>query len=171
MRRILSLFRSSSNAGAAAPYAAIVAEARRPHWYVEGEVDDTIDGRFALLSTLVALAILRLEQGGEEAVRGAVLLTEEYIDDMDAQMRQAGFGDPTLGKEVRKMVSAMAARTERFRQTVENGEDWTDTVRRSVYRDRDVSEQAITFTSEMLRRFHEQLGGASDSTLMEGALA
>ncbi len=35
-------------------YTALVAEARRPAWYIEGAVADTLDGRFAVLSSLVA---------------------------------------------------------------------------------------------------------------------
>ena len=36
-------------------YAAIVGEARRPEYYRTAGVADTMDGRFALLSTLLAL--------------------------------------------------------------------------------------------------------------------
>ena len=42
-----------------------VAEARRTHWFLDGEVPDTVNGRFAVLATIVALITLRLEQGGE----------------------------------------------------------------------------------------------------------
>ena len=37
------------------------AKAREPHWYVEGEVPDTLDGRFAVLATVIALVLVRLE--------------------------------------------------------------------------------------------------------------
>ena len=77
-------------------YSALVSEARRPAWYVDGGVADTLDGRFAVLSSLVALAILRLEDGEEAAARGSVALTESFIADMDAQMREVGFGDPSI---------------------------------------------------------------------------
>ena len=30
---------------------AVTAKAREPHWYVEGAVPDTLDGRFAVLAT------------------------------------------------------------------------------------------------------------------------
>ena len=39
--------------------------ARQPHWYLEGEVPDTREGRFAALATLLALVDVRLESGGE----------------------------------------------------------------------------------------------------------
>lgn len=152
-------------------YAALVGEARRPAWYVEGAVPDTIDGRFAVLASLVALAILRLEEGGEQAVRGSVALTESFIADMDVQMREAGFGDPSIGKQVRSMVGALASRVDRWRHARAGEIDWADAVRFSIYRDQAPSENAATFSGETLRRVDEGMGGASDEALMKGVLA
>ena len=153
-------------------YAAIVAEARRPAWYVEGGVADTLDGRFAVLASLVALAILRLEDGGEAAVRGSVALTESFIADMDAQMREVGFGDPSIGKQVRSMVGALASRVDRWRLARSGEIEWPDAVRFSIYRDSPPQiEAAATFSGEALRRFDEGVSGASDEALLKGALA
>ena len=79
----------------------MVAEARRPAWYREGgsPTRSTADSRCS--SSLAALTILRLEDGDEDAVRHSVALTESFIADMDAQMREEGFGDPSIGKQVR----------------------------------------------------------------------
>lgn len=156
---------------AEALYSALVAEARRPAWYVEGAVADTLDGRFAVLASLVALAILRLEEGGEEAVRGSVALTECFIADMDSQMREQGFGDPSIGKQVRSMVGALASRVDRWRIARGGEIEWSDAVRFSIYRDNAPSENAATFSGEALRRFDEGLAGASDEGLMKGTLS
>ena len=153
-------------------YAALVAEARRPAWYVEGAVADTLDGRFAVLASLVALAILRLEDGGEKAVRGSVALTESFIADMDAQMREVGFGDPSVGKQVRSMVGALASRVDRWRLARSGEIEWPDAVRFSIYRDSlPPIEAAATFSGEALRRFDEGVSGASDEALLKGVLA
>jgi cytochrome b pre-mRNA-processing protein 3 len=154
---------------AGALYDSVVAEARRPAWYREGGVEDTMDGRFAVLASLAALAILRLEEGDENAVRHSVALTESFIADMDAQMREVGFGDPSIGKQVRFMVGALASRVDWWRRARAGELDWSDAVRLSVYRDEPPeSEAAVTFASEALRRFNEGLGGFSDRELMEG---
>ena len=153
-------------------YASLVAEARRPAWYIEGAVADTMDGRFAVLASLVALAILRLEDGGEEAARGSVALTESFIADMDSQMRQEGFGDPSLGKQVRSMVGALAARVDRWRHARGGDVAWSDAVRFSIYRDVSPdAESAATFSGEALRRFDEGIAGASDAAVLRGVLA
>ncbi len=171
MRSLFNSWRTPANEGGAL-YAALVAEARRPAWYIEGGVADTLDGRFAVLASLVALAILRLEDGRESAVRGSVALTESFIADMDAQMREQGFGDPSIGKQVRSMVGALASRVDRWRHARGGEIDWADAVRFSIYRDvLPPAESAATFSVEALRRFDEGMAGTSDEALLKGALA
>src|SRR3712207_3496551 len=69
-------------------YDALVAAAREPAWYREGGVPDTIEGRFDMVATMVALVLLRLEREGEKAKSESVQLTEIFIDDMDGTLRQ-----------------------------------------------------------------------------------
>ncbi len=170
MRSLMAMLRPKG-ADAGALYDAVVAEARRPAWYREGAVADTMDGRFAVLSTLAALTILRLEDGGEETVRHSVALTESFIADMDAQMREEGFGDPSIGKQVRQMVGALASRVDRWRDARGDNAEWESAVHFSIYRNEPPeAEAAVTFSSEALRRFNEGLNGVSDRDLMEGRL-
>ena len=171
MRSLMAMLRPKV-ADAGALYDAVVAEARRPAWYREGAVADTLDGRFAVLSSLAALTILRLEDGDEDTVRHSVALTESFIADMDAQMRQEGFGDPSIGKQVRTMVGALASRVDWWRRARAEELDWLEAVRLSIYRaEPPEAEAALTFSSEALRRFDEGLGGVSDRDLMEGRIA
>ena len=168
MRSLMAMLRPKG-ADAGALYNAVVSEARRPAWYREGAVEDTMDGRFAVLSTLAALAILRLEDGDEDAVRQSVALTESFISDMDAQMREQGFGDPSLGKQVRLLVGALATRVDWWRRTRSGEMEWSDAVRFSIYRDDPpLAEAAVTFSSEALRRFNEGLSGFADREVIEG---
>src|SRR5215213_6327373 len=114
-------------------YRAVVAEARRADWYREAQVPDTLDWRFALLTSLLALTDIRLERGADGARALGPRLTEAFIADMDPQMREAGFGDPTLGKQVRMMVGSLASRVDRWRLAVEAIEPWDDVARASLY--------------------------------------
>lgn len=169
MRSLMALLRPKA-ADADALYGTIIAEARRPGWYLDGDVPDTIDGRFAVLSTLTALVILRLEEGSEEAVRHSVTVTESFISDMDAQMRQEGFGDPSLGKQVRHMVGALAARVDCWRDTRNGERSWAEAVQASIFRDVAPGESAATFAGDALRRFDERLSGLSDRAVIEGRI-
>ena len=116
----------------AAMFAAITAEARRPHWYVEGQVPDTIDGRFAVLATIAALVMVRLEQSGAEGNSLAVALTERFIEVMEAEHRELGLGDPTLGRTVRKLVGSLARRADLWRSAV--GGDSPEATQESLYK-------------------------------------
>ena len=104
-------------------FAALTGEARRPHWYVEGRVPDTLDGRFAMLATIAALMLVRLEQLGDDGNAVAVALTERFIEVMESEHRELGLGDPTLGRTVRKLVGALARRTELWRDAVDGRAD------------------------------------------------
>ena len=104
MRSIMAMLRHKG-ADAGALYDAVVSEARRPAWYREGAVADSMDGRFAVLSSLTALTILRLEDGGEEAVSvGAVLAVGRQRHDLGVPvagrgLRQTG-GLASLGAQL-----------------------------------------------------------------------
>lgn len=116
-------------------FEAAVAEARRPHWYLDGRVPDTLDGRFAVLATVAALVTVRLESGGDEGRAGAVALAERFVEAMDAEHREMGIGDPALGRTVRKLVASLAGRVERLRAGVAGGGggDFTGALVESVY--------------------------------------
>ena len=72
---------------AGALYAAVVARAREPHWYAEGGVADSIDGRFDMIAAVLTIVLLRLEAepGAEQA---GVALAESFVADMDPQLRE-----------------------------------------------------------------------------------
>jgi cytochrome b pre-mRNA-processing protein 3 len=162
--------RSSKLPSGAALYARIVAEARRPDWYLTAAIPDSIDGRFAVLSTLLALTDLRLGQGGEVALERAPRLAECFIADMDVQMREAGFGDPSLGKQVRMMVGALASRVETWRGAVEKTVEWDEAVAGSLYRDSPPDERAIAAAAKLTRDWWKRLEQASDGELVEGQI-
>ena len=93
---------------------AVVATARAPHWYEAGGVPDTLDGRFDMISLVLALVLHRIDDDPDEALAG-VQLTELFVSDMDGQMRQIGFGDMVVGKQVGRMMSALGGRLGAYR--------------------------------------------------------
>ena len=93
---------------------AVVATARAPHWYQEGGVPDTLDGRFDMISLVMALVLHRIDADPDRALAG-VQLTELFVTDMDGQMRQIGFGDMVVGKQIGRMVGALGGRLGAYR--------------------------------------------------------
>ena len=148
---------------------AVTKVARRPHWYVEGQVPDTIDGRFAVLSTVAALVIVRLEQAGEDGNAASVALTERFIAVMESEHRELGLGDPTLGKTVRKLVGSLAKRTALWRSAVAGQEQWPTAVRDSLYK-AEVSADASLHSEACLREFWDGLQRIDVDRIAEGGL-
>ena len=107
---------------------AIVAAARAPHWYADGSVPDTLDGRFDMISLVLALVLHRIDEDPAHGLAG-VQLTELFVNDMDGQMRQIGFGDMVVGKQVGRMMSALGGRLGAYRAA-----DGSDALRAALVR-------------------------------------
>lgn len=165
------LFRSltAEPARGAELFAAVTTEARRPHWFVEGAVPDTLDGRFAVLATTAALVLVRLEQGGEPGNAASVAFTERFIEVMESEHRELGLGDPTLGKTVRKLVGSLARRTELWRAATAGARDWIEAARESLYK-ADVAPEALEHSADAFRAFWDGLERTDPGRLAQGRL-
>lgn len=152
----------------AALFVAVTAEARRRHWYVEGAVPDTLDGRFAVLATVAALVLVRIEQFGDEGNAVSVALTERFIEVMESEHRELGLGDPTLGKTVRKLLGSLAGRVELWRAAVDGG--WLEGTRDSLYKG-DVSADALEHSARMLREYWSRLQRTELGAIADGRIA
>lgn len=151
-------------------YRAVVAKARGRDWYIAGEVPDTLDGRFSMLATLLALTDLRLERGSEGARLASVSLAEAFVADMDAQHRQLGTGDPVMGKKVGGLVGALGGRVGAWRRAVDGSESWSAVAERSVFRGTAPNPDALDFVERRLRDFWAGLEASSDDALIAGRL-
>ena len=150
-------------------YAAIVARGRDPFWYREGRVPDTIDGRFDRVAAVTALVLLRLEAAGAEGRAPSVLLTEFFIDDMDATLRQIGIGDHVVGKHVGRMMGALGGRLGALRAAREEG-SFDAAVRRNVFHESPPSQEAVGLVADRLRGLARALDAARLDALLGGTL-
>lgn len=132
---------------------------------------DTLEGRFAVLATILALLSVRLERGGDDADQLSIGLAERFIESMDSDIRQMGIGDPAIGKQVRSLVGALAARVERWRAVLGNPDsDWSPAVLRSIYRDRQPAVVALAHSIDRLRALWQAIESADVTALGEGKL-
>lgn len=162
------IFGRSRESIAAPLYAAIVARGRDPHWFVEGAVPDTIDGRFDMIAAVLCQVLLRLERDDAPPELG-VALTECFIDDMDAQLRQEGIGDVGLGKQIGKMVSALGGRLAAYRDGLAAGDLRTALIR-NLYRGTPPGDAAVDHVNAALLGFATALSAATPAALKEGRL-
>ena len=87
----------------------VVEIAREKAWYREGQVADTVAGRFDAITMVLAVALLRMER--EQVLHApSTRLTELFVTDMDGQLRQGGVGDLMVGKHIARLMSTLGGR-------------------------------------------------------------
>ena len=145
-------------------YLDIVALGRDPIWYREGEVPDTVDGRFDTIAAVLALVLLRIEREGKEGAEASVMLAELFIQDMDGSVRQMGIGDLLVGKHVGNMMAALGGRLSAFRDQ----EDLGPAVRRNIFHGAPPSEEAVHFVTRRLQNFRAALEREPVSEILAG---
>ena len=169
MSLLSSIFARKDDRTALRPlYNAVIAQARQPHWYVEGGVADTLDGRFDMVAAILSLVLLRLE--ALEAQGDSVKLTEIFIEDMDGQVRQIGFGDLVVGKQIGKMVGALGGRLDAYRAAFAGTAPLGEALVRNLYRGQAPDPAALAHVEASLRAFVAQLEQAPLATLRAGGL-
>jgi cytochrome b pre-mRNA-processing protein 3 len=101
---------------------AVTAASRRPAFYGETRVPDTLEGRFELMTLHAALALIRLR-----AEPGAGPLAQTFTDKLfrffDAGLREAGVGDLTVPKRMRALASAFYGRLEAYGAALGAGDE------------------------------------------------
>lgn len=164
------LFRSSRAVPPGdALYRAIVLEARTPDWYLAGAVPDTVDGRFDVVALVLALVLLRLE-GAASQRQFSADLTERFIADMDGSLRELGIGDPTVGKQVGNMVSALGGRLGAYRAALAGSEDLGAALARNLYRGAAIDGAALDWAARRTRALAARIDAVSLDTLTAGGL-
>lgn len=129
------LFRRGRNDEAArALYVAIVAQARRPEFYLRAAVPDTLDGRFDLLALHVFLVLHRLRAEGVRTEVLAQNLFDLMFFDMDQNLRELGVGDMSVGRKVKAMAKALYGRIAAYEPGLADPAVLTDALGRNLYR-------------------------------------
>jgi len=149
-------------------YNAVVLRAREEHWYAEGQVPDTVDGRFDMIAAVLSFVMLRMESepaGGDPAAR----LAERFVDDMDGQLRELGIGDIIVGKHIGKMMSMLGGRLGAYREGLATG-DLGPALVRNLYRGDPPAPGALAHVRDSLTALHGALAGVPVSTLLAGEL-
>lgn len=91
-------------------YIAIVEQARRPVFYLELDVPDTVEGRFDMIVLHAVLLMRRLKREDQAAHDLSQATFDLMFADMDRNLREMGVGDLGVGKRVRKMAESFYGR-------------------------------------------------------------
>jgi len=149
-------------------YNAVVAHGRQQHWYVEGGVADTIDGRFEMIAATLALVIARLELEPDQR-QSVAWLVELFVDDMEDQLREIGIGDMVVGKHVGRMMGALGGRIGAYREGLRAG-TFEAALVRNLYRGAEPEAEHLEHTAERLRAFYLALHAAPADAVVAGKL-
>ena len=146
---------------------AIVSEARDKRWYRDFGVTDSVEGRFDMITLVLAVVLLRIEREGDGA--SSVALTELFIEDMDSQLRQSGVGDLMVGKHVGKLMATLGGRIGALREALPVG---GAALAEAVERNATLIEgtDAAPLAEELLR-FHVAIERVPLEALLAGSLS
>ena len=139
---------------------------REPEWYATCGAADTVPGRFDMVTTVLSLVLLRLEQ----AQRGAetALLTELFVEDMDGQLRESGVGDVVVGKHIGKLMATLGGRLGAYRAALADDDGaLAEAVRRNVTVNEGVAPEPLAMR---LRDLADRLAATEADELLAGRI-
>ena len=102
-------------------YAAAAAQARAPAFYLQGGVDDSIEGRFELYLLHVVLVVNRLRGCGPRASETNQVLFDAFLKGLDDALREMGVGDLSVGKKMRRLGEAFYGRAKGYAAALGDG--------------------------------------------------
>ncbi len=138
-------------------YGAAVDQARKPVFYAQWGVPDTVDGRFDLIVVHVYLLCRWLHTAGTEGENLAQILFDVMFKDMDRSLREMGVGDLSVGKKVKQMARGFLGRSEAYDEALDKGQsELVKALGRNVYGTVDVSgDMAAKLASYMIAQDSE----------------
>ena len=147
----------------------IVEQARDPDWYRMCGVADTVEGRFDMVTLVLSLVILRMERD-EDLAPHTALVTELFVEDMEGQLREAGIGDPTVGKKIGNLMSSMGGRLGSYRKALANEDRaaLAEALQRNVTMAQEDEAYAL---AERMIRLHKRLERTTADQFRAGEIA
>jgi cytochrome b pre-mRNA-processing protein 3 len=164
------LFRRSPQPTIAALYGAVVAQARRPRFYEEYGVADTVLGRFDMILLHAAVLLRRLREGD----RGMQALAQGVFDafclDIDHNLREMGISDQGVPRQMRRVGEAFYGRARAYDAALAQADDamLADALARNVYAEGAGPHVAAMRLAAYVRRAVDALQGQDLGALARG---
>jgi cytochrome b pre-mRNA-processing protein 3 len=150
-------------------YGAIVAQARKPAFYRDYGVPDTVQGRFDLIVLHLVLLIERLGRDADTGRGIGQRLFDVFCRDLDDNLREMGVGDLAVPKRMRAFGEAFYGRQAAYLAAFAAAEagELEKALRRNIFADGDTGDAATRlaqYVHAARRRFEIQ----EDSALLRG---
>ena len=153
-------------------YGAIVAQARDPVFYSAYGVPDTLDGRFDMLILHVALFFRRTKAEGDEVRTLGQAVFDRFCLDMDRSLREIGFGDTGVPRQMRRMGEAFYGRAAAYEAALASLDDaeLSAALARNVYAADGSGAVSAGVLAAYVRQADAVLGGQDGRAFLEGRL-
>ncbi len=121
----------------------IVEAARLPDFYLGYGVPDTFEGRFEMLALHAGLVLRRFNLAEAPGPAVAQDLVDTLFARLDADLREAGVGDITVPKRMKRLCEAFLGRSAAYDSALPLGREAIElAVSRNVYAGRDTAADA-----------------------------
>jgi cytochrome b pre-mRNA-processing protein 3 len=153
-------------------YGRVVEQARRPGFFIDCGVPDTLDGRFELICLHAFLYLHRLKREDSRAVRLGQRFFDAMFADFDRSLREMGTGDLSVGREVRRMAEAFYGRIAAYeRGLAADGAALQPALARNLFGTAPPSSARLSAMADYVRREAAGLGRQDASELLAGRIA
>jgi cytochrome b pre-mRNA-processing protein 3 len=150
-------------------YRQIAERARRPVFFTEYGVPDTIDGRFEMLSLHGYALFHGLKGKGAEADALGQAAYDAMFADLDASLREMGVADLGVGKRIKAMTEALNGRIQAYDRGFETSDsELEQAVRRNVYGTTTPSDAQVLRMADYLRGIRAAFVQASFEEMCNG---
>lgn len=143
----------------------IVAAARDPVLFAEYGIEDSLEGRFEVLTLHAALVLRRLNRMAPPAPAMAQELIDAVFTSFDHALREKGIGDMGVPKRMRTMAEAFLGRAAAYDLALSGGgPGLNDALARNVYEGRSSPERLARY----VKAASQALDNAPEEAFIKG---
>lgn len=171
---IFGLFRKKNNNQAIVTrqYEHLTQAARRPLFYSDMGVPDTVLGRFEMLTIVLILYFRRTAGSDRSGQEIAQEIIDYFFEDIDHSIRELGVGDTGVPKRVKKFARMYYGRLESYAGALDRGDEEAlrNALRRNIRPDEADAPDMAALAHYMMRT-ETALKSISEDEIAVGALA
>ncbi len=153
-------------------YGEVVRLARNPVYFVVYGVIDDVNGRFDMLSLIVALVMRRLKVAGDAGKVRSQELFDAMFADMDLSLREMGAGDIGVSKRIRVMAEAFMGRLDAYVDAVDKDDHYqlSAALKRNLFRGKHQRDPLASGLVGVLFDLVAELDKLDDIALLDGRI-
>jgi cytochrome b pre-mRNA-processing protein 3 len=153
-------------------YRLVVEQSRRPEFFTELEVPDTLDGRFEVICLHAFLYLQRLKNEKPPAAVLGQRFFDTMFADFDRSLREIGTGDLSVGRQVKRMAEAFYGRVRAYEDGLAAGDaELCAALARNVYGTASATSAQLERLAAYLRCETDGLAAQPAAALLAGTVA